>query len=130
VRRPRRQLAFQLLLWIIVISSIQPATVIQSSNFETGVTSIATPSRYESYIIGEGATVLQDDFDASLGYNASLWELESYGNGSVSWVEGEYFNVTIRMSMKEEEALVCVGFTNTTATTGWNYLFYNDSLYF
>ncbi|MCK4566243.1 MAG: PCI domain-containing protein, partial [Candidatus Thorarchaeota archaeon] len=38
--------------------------------------------------------------------------------------------VTIRMSMKEGEALVCVGFTNTTPTTGWNYLFYNDSLYF
>jgi len=147
VRRHRRQLAFQLLLWIIVISSIQPATVIQSTNIETGVTSTATQSGYDSYIIGEGSTVLQDDFDASLGYNESLWDLESYGNGSVSWVDGEYFNmsverlsskqifsagheVTIRMSMKEDEALVCVGFTNTTATTGWNYLFYNDSLYF
>jgi len=106
----------------------------------------------DSNIDSEGATVLQDDFDASLGYNDSLWDLESYGNGSVSWVEGEYFNmtaerhsyrtlssedafsvgqeVTIRMSMQEDEAVVCVGFTNTTPTTGWNYLFYNDSLYF
>ena len=152
MRRNRRQLAFQLLLWIIVISSIQPATVIQSTNIETGVTSTATPSRYESYIIGEGSTVLQDDFDASLGYNTTLWDLESYGNGSVSWVDGEYFNmsverhsfrtlsskqifsagheVTIKMRMMEDEALVCVGFTNTTASTGWNYLFWNSSLYF
>jgi len=135
-----------------VISSIQPASVIQSSNTETGGRISATPSRYESYIISEGATVLQDDFDASLGYNDSLWDLESYGNGSVSWVEGEYFNMsverhsfrtlsskqtfsagheaTIRMRMKEDEALVCVGFTNTTASTGWNYLFWNSSLYF
>jgi len=72
VRRHRRQLAFQLLLWIIVISSIQPATVIQSTNIETGVTSTATQSGYDSYIIGEGSTVLQDDFDASLGYNESF----------------------------------------------------------
>lgn len=135
-----------------MISSMQPATVIQSSNIENGVTITTTPTKHESYTVGEGATVLRDDFDASLGYNASLWDLESYGNGSVSWVEGEYFNmsverhsfrtlsskqvfsagheVTIRMRMKEDEALVCVGFTNTTASTGWNYLFWNDSLYF
>lgn len=152
LRRHRRQLVFQTILWIIVISSIQPAAVIQSSNFENGVTITTTPTKHESYIVGEGATVLQDDFDASLGYNASLWNLESFGNGSVSWVEGEYFNmsverhsfrtlsskqifpagheVTIRMSMKEDEAIVCVGFTNTTPTTSWNYLFANESLYF
>ncbi|MGY5873961.1 MAG: hypothetical protein RTV72_17065 [Candidatus Thorarchaeota archaeon] len=152
MRRTRKQLVFQLIIWIIVVSGIQPAMVIQSSNIENDTTSTAAPSIHESYIVSEGAIVLQDDFDASLGYNASLWNLESFGNGSVSWVEGEYFNmsverhsfrtlsskqnfsagheVTIRMSMKEDEAIVCVGFTNTTATTEYNYLFYNDSLYF
>ncbi|MCK4565892.1 MAG: hypothetical protein KAU48_01145, partial [Candidatus Thorarchaeota archaeon] len=68
MRRTRRQPVFQAILWIIVISSIQPAMVIQSSNIETGVTITATPTIHESYIVGEGATVLRDDFDASLGY--------------------------------------------------------------
>jgi hypothetical protein len=31
--------------------------------------------------------------------------------------------------MEEDEAVVCIGWTNSTPTTGWNYLFYNDSVY-
>ncbi|MGY5878888.1 MAG: hypothetical protein RTV31_01500 [Candidatus Thorarchaeota archaeon] len=152
MKRTKRQLAFQLMLWTIVISGVLPATFIQSSFVDSRIATTPTPEVLESYIVGQGATVLQDDFDALPGYNSSLWDLESFENGSVSWVEGQYLNmsvgkhsfrtlsskdvfsagheVTIRMSMREDEAIVCVGFTNTTATTGWNYLFYNDSLYF
>ncbi|TFH08688.1 MAG: hypothetical protein E4H14_05945 [Candidatus Thorarchaeota archaeon] len=149
MRRTRRQLIFYLVLWIIVISGIQPEINTQSPMLVPANTS---PTKLvDSNIVSDGAIVLQDGFDASLGYNDSLWDLESYGNGSVSWVDGEYFNmtaerhsfrtlsskdtfsvghdVTIRMSMREDEAVVCVGFTNTTPTQ-WNYLFYNDSLYF
>ncbi|MFX1484015.1 MAG: hypothetical protein ACFFCP_12620 [Promethearchaeota archaeon] len=92
-----------------------------------------------------------DYFNSSLGYNDSLWNLESYGNGSVSWVDGEFFNMsakthsyrtlsskqmfsaghemTLRMKMEEAETVVCVGWTNKTAETGWNYLFEGNSVY-
>lgn len=94
--------------------------------------------------------VLIDDFDTFPGYNQSLWNLESYGNGSVSWIEGEQFEMTtsrhsyrtlssiqtfevghevvIRMKLLEDEAVVCVGWTNHTAITEWNYLFGGDSV--
>lgn len=151
MKRTRKQLVFYLVLWIIVISSTQPITSTQSSILVSETANASHTKIMDSNIVSEGVTVLQDDFDASLGYNDSLWDLESFENGSVSWVEGEYFNMTaerhsfrtlsskdvfsvgheatIQMSMQENEAVVCVGFTNATGDK-WNYLFYNDSLYF
>jgi hypothetical protein len=107
--------------------------------------------RNVSYISEESEPVFYDYFNTSLGYNDTLWDLESFGNGSVSWVEGEYFNmsakthsyrtlssketftvgheVNIRMKIIEDETVVCIGWTNQTAETGWNYLFWGDSVY-
>lgn len=106
----------------------------------------------KSHTVSEnGDLVFSDHFNTSLGYNDSLWNLESYGNGSVSWVDGEFFNMSakthsyrtlsskqtfevghemnLRMRMEEAETIVCIGWTNQTATTGWNYLFWGDSVY-
>jgi hypothetical protein len=98
-----------------------------------------------------GDIVFSDHFNSSLGYNDTLWNLESYGNGSVSWVGSEYLNMSaerhsyrtlsskqtfevghemnLRMRMVEGETVVCIGWTNQTPTTGWNYLFGIDSVY-
>ncbi|MFW9968503.1 MAG: PCI domain-containing protein [Candidatus Thorarchaeota archaeon] len=97
------------------------------------------------------APSLVDEFDSSLGYNTSIWNLESFGEGSVSWVSGDYLNisakrhsyrtltskmtfnvgqeVSIRMRMIENEAIVFVGWTNQTPSTGWNYRFGNNSVH-
>ncbi len=95
--------------------------------------------------------VFVDDFTSAFtGYNQSLWDLESFASGSVGWVEGEYFNmsaerhsfrtisskttfssgsvVNIRARMEEAESIVCIGWTNSTAADGWNYLFWGDSV--
>ncbi|TFG33557.1 hypothetical protein EU527_07785 [Candidatus Thorarchaeota archaeon] len=99
-----------------------------------------------------GNSVLHDEFDSFPGYNQSLWNLESYGNGSVSWIEGDQFvmnasrhsfrtltsmqtfevghEVLIRMKLIEEDAVVCVGWTNHTPMTEYNYLFGNSSVLF
>ncbi len=95
--------------------------------------------------------VFFDDFDSGFGFNTSLWQLETFGEGSVGWVDGEYFNmscerhsfralsskmtfevgheVSIRMKMQEDEAVLMVGWTNQTPTTGWNYHFGQNSTY-
>lgn len=95
--------------------------------------------------------VFFDDFDSGLGFNTSLWQLETFGEGSVGWVDGEYFNmscerhsfralsskmtfevgqeVSMRMKMQEDEAVLMVGWTNQTPTTGWNYHFGQNSTY-
>lgn len=94
--------------------------------------------------------VLIDEFDSFPGYNQTIWNYESYGDGSVGWVDGSYFEMNasrhsfrtlssvktfevgheaiIRMKLLEEEAVVCVGWTNQTATTEWNYLFGPNSV--
>ncbi|MBN2228582.1 MAG: hypothetical protein JW779_03240 [Candidatus Thorarchaeota archaeon] len=94
--------------------------------------------------------VLYDGFDEFPGYNQSLWNFESYGEGCVSWLVGDQFEMNasrhsyrtlssiqtfevgheavIRMKLQEEEAVVCVGWTNHTAITEWNYLFGGDSI--
>jgi hypothetical protein len=95
--------------------------------------------------------VFHDDFNSGLGFNTSLWNLETYGEGSVGWVASEYFNmsckrhsfrtlsskmtfgvgqeVSIRIRMQEDEAIVFFGWTNQTPTTGWNYHFGRNSTY-
>ena len=100
----------------------------------------------------QGHVVFYDGFDSDFGFNSSLWDLETYGEGSVGWVAGEYFNmscerhayrtlsskstfevgqeVSVRMKMEEAEAIVLVGWTNQTPTTGWNYLFAENSVDF
>ena len=93
-----------------------------------------------------------DGFNSSFtGFNQSLWDLETYGNGAVSWVGGEQFNmsaerhsfralsskdvfsagqvVNVRLRSHEDEAVLFVGWTNKTAE-GWNYNFWGDSVYF
>lgn len=98
-----------------------------------------------------GDPIFSDYFNSSLGYNDTLWSLESYGDGSVSWVDSDYLNMSaerhsyrtlsskqtfavghemnLRMRMIEGETIVCIGWTNQTPTTGWNYLFGTDSVY-
>jgi len=98
----------------------------------------------------DSVSVFEDYFNSSLGYNDSLWTLESYENGSVSWIEGEYFNMTakkhsyraltskqtftvgkevsFRICAQDLETVICIGWTNTTPSE-WNYLFWNDSVY-
>lgn len=96
--------------------------------------------------------VLYDEFNSSFtGYDPSLWNLETFGNGSVSWVGGEQFNmsaerhsyralsskevfsvghvVNLKLRSLEKEAVVFIGWTNKTAE-GWNYHFWGDSVYF
>jgi hypothetical protein len=138
-------------VWIVIFSFLQPSSI----NFENDAInpySQEIQQELNSPLISEnGEPVLFDYFNTSLGYNGSLWNLESYGNGSVSWVSGEFINmsakkhayrtlsskqtfrvgheVNIRMKMQEAETIVCVGWTNQTATTGWNYLFWGNSVY-
>jgi len=96
--------------------------------------------------------VLYDEFNSSFtGYDPLLWDLETFGNGSVSWVGGEQFNmsaerhsyralsskevfpvghvVNLRLRSLEKEAVIFIGWTNKTAE-GWNYHFLGDSVYF
>lgn len=99
-----------------------------------------------------GESVLYDDFNEFPGYNQTIWNLESYGNGSISWIKDEQFQMNasrhsfrtltsiqtfevgfeaiIRMKLVEAETAVCVGWTNTTPITEWNYLFGNSSVLF
>ncbi|TFF94361.1 hypothetical protein EU546_04995 [Candidatus Thorarchaeota archaeon] len=102
-------------------------------------------------LVNDSPSIFEDDFISSpTGFNTSLWTLESYGEGSTSWIEGEQFKMTakrhsfrtlvsrrtfavghvvnIRMKLNEDETSLCVGWTNDTASTGWNYLFGSNSV--
>ena len=136
-------------VWIIVTSQFQFVYIARDEK-ENGTQNAQEALRGKSSLSEKGNPVFEDYFNTSMGYNDTFWSLESYGNGSISWIGGELFNmsskkhsyrtlsskqtfvvgheISIRMRMREEETIVCVGWTNTTADI-WNYLFAGDSVY-
>ncbi|MFW9964225.1 MAG: hypothetical protein ACFFCX_11710 [Candidatus Sifarchaeia archaeon] len=140
-----------LVVWIMIFSMLQSNHMINESISKVPEQIGIQLYRENSFLSDTSDPIFFDYFNASLGYNDSLWNLESFGNGSVSWVNGEFFNmsaqthafrtlsskqtfavgheVNIRMRMQEAETVVCVGWTNQTPETGWNYLFWDDSVY-
>lgn len=100
--------------------------------------------------IQSDTSLFQEHFNESV-YNSTLWNYETYGNGSISWIDGEIIKMQvgthafrtlsskmtftpgkimdIRMQMDEDEAVVCIGWTNSTNATSWNYLFTGDRTY-
>lgn len=137
------------LILMMMISMLQPVSFFSERHDSFELVQIQPE---DSHAVSQnGDLVFSDYFNTSLGYNDSLWNLESYGNGSVSWVDGELFNMSakthsfrtlsskqtfevghemsLRMRMEEADTVVCIGWTNQTPTTGWNYLFWGDSVY-
>jgi hypothetical protein len=138
------------IIWIMMFALLQYSTDDFDKKERKPESSIIQPEN-QCIVSGNGDLVLFDYFNTSVGYNDSIWDLESYGNGSVSWVDGEYFNmsaekhafrtlsskqtfevgheINLRMRMQEAECIVCIGWTNQTPESGWNYLFWGDSVY-
>ncbi|TFG31525.1 hypothetical protein EU527_12265 [Candidatus Thorarchaeota archaeon] len=143
------RLLIAMMLFILILPSMNSEKNVITQNNDFVQRNIET--RYLP-VSSLGNSVLHDDFDSFPGYNQSLWNLESYGNGSVSWIEGDQFvmnasrhsfrtltsiqtfevghEVLIRMKLIEEDAVVCVGWTNHTPITEYNYLFSNSSVLF
>ncbi|UCH04209.1 MAG: hypothetical protein JSW05_11630 [Candidatus Thorarchaeota archaeon] len=145
----RRSLVVMIMIVLMVTASgFKSATFFPIGGFSTHTLEFRQDRRMTSSFPNP---VFHDQFNSGLGFNASLWDLETYGEGSVGWVAGEYLNmscerhsfrtlsskmtfevgqeVSIRMKMQEDEAAVFIGWTNQTPTTGWNYHFGRNSTY-
>lgn len=139
---------------MILIALFLSFTSVQCNNKTTRTENLSYITEKREYVMPSnlGDSLLYDDFNEFPGYNQSIWNLESYGDGSVSWIVGEQFQLnasrhsfrtlnsiqtfrvgceaTIRMKFVEAETVVCVGWTNSTPMTGWNYWFGNSSVLF
>jgi predicted transcriptional regulator len=151
LNRVGRKLLLHLLLICFMFSLVSnPVCRVTSSDCYNSLLGQNHSDSISISLAEDSIPVFEDDFNSSTGFNESLWNLESYGNGSVSWIDGNYFNmsaklhsyraltstqtfdvgheVSFRMRMQEGDTVVCIGWTNTTPSE-WNYLFWNDSVY-